>query len=368
MKNYIVVFLATSIITTLIYSLFTSPFLRIGLLCFTVLLYTPYVRGIKNIKSITSCGIILLIQILYLILQGQLLKLDLTEFIQPILISILYIYFIFQSSFITSNIRGEFNLEKLYTLVFIGLLLLLINPVNWGGNERLAGLLTNPNATAHTAMFFFPFALLGAHNSKRKIFLILFLLVMMVLTGSRSGLLALLLSACFVLFFFRKKLSLLSSILLLVVAYFISLYAVDILLWFLDSFSFHSSSRIFYSGYNGRDILFEIAQLKISESPLIGHGSAASKVELATDNVLGVHNGFYELAVRFGYIGLTIKLILLLAMLYNISNIRRYDYKNIFIVMMIIFVSLSTNSSIYMSFNFYFFYIILLYSILISYK
>ena len=294
----------------------------------------------------------LFILLVYSILQGFLLQVELVRMFQPIALLLLYILLINT----VCQIRHLFVYQNLIlTLIVISFLGFFL-PWSFMGDNRLIGLFGNPNRTAFMALFVFMYILLLRPKGFIKIASYVLFTLIIILTTSRGVVMALFL-AFFAGYLINKakhhiyiiSLLLIGSVLL------ISLFAVDILSYLIECFGLVSDSRLLSASYNGRDFIWEQAMMDFKESPIIGKGFVVGTYESEGGLQLNFHNGFINILSRMGLLGMFLSIVFLLSLLYDISHISDTYNRSIAVMTVALIISLSTNDSLFMSLS-YFFY------------
>ncbi|WP_154662242.1 O-antigen ligase family protein [Vaginella massiliensis] len=318
-----------------------------------------------------TISILLIIIFLYSVIQGMYIQknLSLLKFLQSIVIMILYIMYSLYSNAIAPTIKAK-HLTSLSTfiLVLFGLFLVSFNEWNL---TRSAGLMGNPNITAHNLVMILPFSLFIKRN--KRFYLILSVLVIygLISFGSRSAALALGLGLLGFLYFNRIQASNKKSFLIICYIFlsvFLSYKAIEVFKYFATEFNItpnSADSHLFYMGYNGRDILKDRALKDFNEGNVwFGAGFEGGKIKSETeDTVLGVHDGFIELLVRLGYIGSFLFIVLMICFVKFILKIKNKRNQSVAIMSLVCLLSLSTNSSTFFVLNYYYFFFVLTFSI-----
>lgn len=354
-------FVLISILIILIISVPALAFLRVPLIIFHVLsFFIAYVLLKKKIGGDYVQGSILVL-LVYVIIQNLYLAADWIVIIQSIAMPTLLLMTI-QLSQMNSSYFYESGIYKVFAKVLFCLLPFFAISFNAWSDTRSAGLFMNPNVTAHMAVMLSPFVLLGLNTKKMKVLLILLVFVILGITASRSGLLAFLLAtASYLLVSYFKNIKFIWVTILISATTLISMYGVDIALWFFSEvipIIGKSDSRLLYLGYNGRDILFEQAIQRFYTQPWFGLGFDGAKFEI-DGNKLGTHNGLLDLLLRLGIIGTAIFAFFSVCLVYLASNANK-SIKPVAIMSLVAIFSLSTNSSTFFVFNYLFLYAVIL--------
>lgn len=326
-----------------------------------------------KIRKLVFSDFIYFFLVLYVIVQGVLLQkeIDILVFIQA-LISVL-LYYLFSSyncNVIESGLKVDFH--KIAEYITYSLPFFYISFQDWS-LTRSAGLLGNPNITAHVFIMLTPFCLFVSHKIRYYILLIGIVFVGLVMFASRSALLAFLfgLVTYFVTISFKRtRFRFPFYLILLGLVIYLSFNAVDIAAQTMANYGYFFSdvdSRLTYLSYNGRDMLHDLALERLKGNELIGLGFDGAKFETDSGHILSTHNGFLEIFLRLGYIGSAIYLGLLIYMIYNISKASNKYFRGAALMGFAIFLSLSTNSSTFFVFNYLFYYIIFMYSFCVHY-
>ncbi len=250
------------------------------------------------------------------------------------------------------------NISK--TLLIL-LPLFLISFTRWS-DVREPGLFQNPNITSHLSVMLLPLILLGLDKNRYKVLAIILVILVTLITASRSATLALFLSL-FAYAFVTKfpKSHFITLFLLLGTILVFSFYSVDIATWVSSSFSSVTSasdSRLLNTGYNGRDVIMQLAMDRFKAQPIIGLGFDGVKFELE-GHELGTHNGLIETLIKFGIIGTTIFTAFFLSLIWMTSK-HNSVFKPATVMSLAAILSLSTNSSTFLLLNYLFIYSVLL--------
>lgn len=354
-------FILISILIILIISVPALAFLRVPLIIFHVLsFFIAYVLLKKKIGVDYVQGSILVL-LVYVIIQNLYLAEDWIVIIQSIAMPTLLLMTI-QLSQMNSSYFYESGVYKVFAKILFCLLPFFVISFNDWSDTRSAGLFMNPNITAHMAVMLSPFVLLGLNTKKMKALLILLVFAIVGITASRSGLLAFLLATIsYLLVSYFKNIKFIWVTILISATTLISMYGVDIALWFFSEvipIIGKSDSRLLYLGYNGRDILFEQAIERFYTQPWFGLGFDGAKFEI-DGNKLGTHNGLLDLLLRLGIIGTAIFAFFSVCLAYLASNANK-SIKPVAIMSLVAIFSLSTNSSTFFVFNYLFLYSVIL--------
>lgn len=356
------IFLLTSILVILVISIPSLSFLRVPLiLAHIILFYLTILVFKKNIKIGFGLNLMLAL-VFYILIQNIYLSEDIIVVVQSIVMPLLVIITA-QIARLNANFFYENEQYKTLAKLLLCIFPFFLISINIWSESRLSGLFMNPNITAHMAVMLLPFILLGVNTKKLKFLAIIFAFIIVAVTASRSGLMALTLglSGFFIVNFF-KKLGFFSLILLIGGAVSVSLYAVDIAISMVSQLHQYSASdsRLLYTGYNGRDILMDLAFERFKNQPWFGMGFDGAKFDLYGDgSELGTHNGLMDLLLRMGIIGSILFFIYSLHLIYLTSK-NNFKFKPIATMSLICIFSLSTNSSTFFVFNYLFLYTIIL--------
>lgn len=299
--------------------------------------------------------------IFYIVIQNLYLQDDFLSIIQAIVVT----FFLFIASQLALSERPYYLKQNKH--VFLAKILLFILPfflisfTQWS-DFRKPGLFMNPNVTSQLSVMLLPFVILGLNNRRLKAAGICIVLLIAIITASRSTLMALLLSVIIYITVAKfPKLKFPSLLLILSTTTVISIYAVDIAIWVFNAFSSflsQSNSRLLYLGYNGRDVLLDLAIERFKTQPYFGLGFGGVKFDF-DGHVLGTHNGLIEILIKFGAIGAIIFTIFIISL---ISIISKHDpkFKAVSMMSLTAILSLSTNSSTFFVLNYLFIYTVLL--------
>lgn len=358
-------FVLFSILIILIISVPALSILRVPLILAHILFfYLAVIVFSQGIKFGTGLNIMLAL-LLYLIIQNLYIGEDWLVVIQSIVMPVIIIMVMQIAQFRADKFYLNENYKTLSKTLLCMLPFFLISIDIWS-ESRMSGLFMNPNITAHMAVMLMPFILLGIESKKAKIFAILVAYVVILVTASRSGLMALtfgLAGFFFVSIFKKSNFFVIFSLVL--GSMLVSLFAVDIFVYLLSILPqvHESDSHLLYTGYNGRDILMELALERYRSQPWFGLGFDGAKFDIHGDgSELGTHNGLLDLLLRVGIIGSALFFIYSVHLTYLTSKNNNIVKPAATMALISIF-SLSTNSSTFFVFNYLFLYtIILVYS------
>lgn len=369
LKNFIILFVITSIIVMFLITNFQLGILRVPLIIGHLLALYFF-----NLKFKLDLFIKLnLFFLIYVVVQSLVIQssISILLFVQAIVSVVLYVIFYLYSLHKSQNLFTDVFLRQTstYTVYFIPLL--LVSLVDWN-ILRNAGILGNPNLTSHTMATILPFSLMVKRSKTLYIVLSGIVLYSLYSYASRSALLAIIfgvLGYWLSLKNFKRK-GLMFAVYSIVVIY-LSYNIVDLIIDFLSLYGRYFNgvdSRLLYTGYNGRDILFEQAYERFEGNEFFGLGFDGSKFELGFDHVLSTHNGFLEILLRLGYGGMIIFGVILFYILLKISQVKESYTRSAAFMSFVVIMSLSTNSSTFYVFNYYFYYLILIYCIAVFNK
>jgi len=312
------------------------------------------------------------LMVLYTIVQSLIIqqKLTLLVFIQAVVSVSMYLIFYLYNIKVVKKIDKKFLESTSYYLLFF-LPVLLVSIVEWN-IRRSAGLLGNPNVSAHTLLFMIPFVLMVKRTKLVYSILAIIVLICLVQFASRSAMLAFIFGVGGYLISMKwpKNKFILYLIYVGAVIY-LSYEVVEIMKYFLDTYGYFFTdvnSRLLETTYNSRDVLFEQAFQRFQGNEFWGLGFDGAKFNLSGDHELSTHNGFLEILFRLGIGGLTIFGALLIYMLKKISQVKNNYLRSAAFMSFVIMMSLSTNSSTFFVFNFFFYYLIMIYCIAVFSK
>lgn len=353
-------FIFTSIFLIFIVSLPNFGFLRVYLICIHFMIFYFFI--IYRYKKIYNKSIIIIAALIaYIFIQNIFIQDSIFTIFQAVVMT----GFLFLASQIALLEADDFVKKERYKILSKILLVLLpfffISFGDWS-DFRKPGIFMNPNITSHLSLMLLPFILLGLDKKIYKILAITIVLALTIITASRSALLALVLSllAYFLVIKF-PKINFLTLTLTMLLAIVISIYAVETAIWIFSNISYllgGSSSRLLYTGYNGRDVLLEYAINRFETQPILGLGFDATKFNL-DGHILGTHNGLIEILLKFGIIGTVIFIIFCLNLIWMASK-NNNKFKPVAIMSLCAIFSLSTNSSTFFVLNYLFIYVIIL--------
>lgn len=369
-KNFIVLFIIVSIVIISIIANFQLGVLRVPLILTHLIIF--FLLSLRSFKFDLYVRLNILFFV-YVIVQSLFIQFDLTLllFIQASISIQLYLFFYFSCINKAENLFDDKLLIRTSNYIICLIPFLLISLVDWNV-FRTAGILGNPNLTSHTLATILPFTLMVKRKNSLYIVLCFFVLISLYYYASRSALLAIIFGVIgyIISLKFHKKKTLFYFFYVVLVIY-LSYSIVDLLIDFLTLYGQYFDgvdSRLLYTGYNGRDILFEQAFDRFEGNELFGLGFDGAKFEIGYDHVLSTHNGFLEILLRLGYGGMIIFGAILFYMLWKISQVKEKYTRSAAFMSFIIIMSLSTNSSTFYVFNYYFYYLILIYCIAVFNK
>ena len=301
--------------------------------------------------------------ILYFIIQSFIIQSSVLSLLQSILLPIFYFLFILLIS--------SFRSVSLTILNKLSIVLLCVSPFfiisfETGGQGRLYGLFRNANLTAYTTSLLLPIILLHP-KTKIKYLGIFISLCVLFFTQSRGATLSIILGL--IVFFIVKKnvyrLNLFHYFLILSIVVLISVNIVHLFeTYFADYVNdYKGESHLLYSGYNGREDLWDIFLERWKTSPLFGVGFENDKVFL-NGTVYGVHNSYIDILMKSGLIGSFLVFLMFFKMLKNIISTKNKIFIPAIISSFAIVLSLSTNTSLVFVINYYLFYFLFLYSLI----
>ncbi|MEN2751561.1 O-antigen ligase family protein [Psychrobacter sp. FBL11] len=306
--------------------------------------------------------IIISLLVVFVVIQNIIFQGSLLIVVQSIA---LVLFLFFTSQIALAEGKSFYHKEQYKTLSKILLVLLpffLISLNSWS-DFRQPGLFRNPNITSHLSVMILPFILLGLDQKRYKVFAVIIVVLITTITASRSSVLAFslgLLTYIFVTIFPKSNFFTLFVLLASVLG--ISIYSVEIAEWVSGNFSSlvsSSDSRLLDTGYNGRDVLMQLALERFESQPIIGLGFDGVKFDSGSGHVLGTHNGLIETLIKFGIIGAFIFSLFCSSLIWMTSkHIPRFKAATIMSLATIF--SLSTNSSTFFVLNYLFIYSLLL--------
>ena len=373
MKQYLLhreVFLLRFIVIS-VFIIFVLQFPGLSLLRIPLILAHLILLFLLNFKlrKLNALDFIFTLLITYVVIQSFLLQeiISLLYFLQAIISVVLY--FIFYSYCSVLLRQGvELNFHKLTKYITFFLPFFLISFQSWS-LTRSAGLLGNPNITAHVFIMLTPFCLLIPHKIRYYILLLSIVLLGLIMFASRSAFMAFILGIVVYftsLYFDRVKYKFSLYLFFLALVIYLSYDAVNIAIQVMSKYNYLFSnvdSRLLYLSYNGRDLIYDMALERLKGHELFGLGFEGAKFESEMGHILSTHNGFLELFIRIGYIGTIIFSALLILMIYNISKTKNKYFRGAALMGFVIILSLATNSSTFFVFNYLFYYIIIMHSL-----
>lgn len=354
-------FVLSSILVIFIVSFSSLASLRAPLLVlqfsfFYFLIIYKHKKIIANKSLIAIFLLTVFIVIQSMVFQGNIL----TIFQSIAMVSFLF----FASQIALTESQYFYDKDQYKTLSKTLLILLpffLISFTRWS-DLREPGLFQNPNITSHLSVMLLPLILLGLDKNRYKVLAIILVILVTLITASRSSTLALFLSL-FAYAFVTKfpKSHFITLFLLLGTILVFSFYSVDIATWVSSSFSSVTSasdSRLLNTGYNGRDVIMQLAMDRFKAQPIIGLGFDGVKFEIE-GHELGTHNGLIETLIKFGIVGTTIFTAFFLSLIWMTSK-HNSVFKPATVMSLAAILSLSTNSSTFLLLNYLFIYSVLL--------
>lgn len=319
-------------------------------------------KSIVKIK-ITNANLILLLFASYPLLQFMVLQGKLLATVQAI---VMVVALFLVANFIMRQKITEKQLNTIATSITFGMFAFYYNMVPW--NFRFSGLFANPNTTAYMALTLLPLVLMFSSSKKIKFIAIVNVLALIIYTASRGALMAFLLG--FIAYFVVKKVKLRFTGMWLVAlsCLLVSIFALDIVAYLVDVFvpseELRASTRLLRLDANGRDVITSIAYDRFFSSgqELFGLGFDQAKFNIGEGIAAhaGAHNSYLETLLRLGYIGGVFSIFYLIFLTSRISRIKNIRYRSIIAMQLVIFLSLATNSSVFLVINYYFFYFITL--------
>ncbi len=355
-------FVLTSILIIFIISFSNFASLRAPLIVVHFTLFYFLVMYKHRILIMNKSLIIISLLVVFVVIQNIIFQGSLLIVVQSIA---LVLFLFFTSQIALAEGKSFYHKEQYKTLSKILLVLLpffLISLNSWS-DFRQPGLFRNPNITSHLSVMILPFILLGLDQKRYKVFAVIIVVLITTITASRSSVLAFslgLLTYIFVTIFPKSNFFTLFVLLASVLG--ISIYSVEIAEWVSGNFSSlvsSSDSRLLDTGYNGRDVLMQLALERFESQPIIGLGFDGVKFDSGSGHVLGTHNGLIETLIKFGIIGAFIFSLFCSSLIWMTSkHIPRFKAATIMSLATIF--SLSTNSSTFFVLNYLFIYSLLL--------
>ncbi len=277
----------------------------------------------------------------------------------------LVLFLFFTSQIALAEGKSFYHKEQYKTLSKILLILLpffLVSFTRWS-DFRQPGLFMNPNITSHLAVMLLPFILLGLDRKKYKFLAVMLVALITVITASRSATLAFILSLLSYIFVTKfPRSNFFTLFLLLATVLGISIYSVEIADWVaghVSGLASSSDSRLLDTGYNGRDVLMQLALERFQSQPIIGLGFDGVKFDRGGGRELGTHNGLIETLIKFGIIGTVIFALFCLSLIWMTSK-HNPRFKAVTVMSLAAIFSLSTNSSTFFVLNYLFIYSVIL--------
>lgn len=353
-------FILSSILIILIISIPVFAFLRVPFIIAHIMIFSLACVLYKQKIGINFAQNFIFALIFYVLIQNLYLGKSWIVVIQSIAMPILLLMTVQLAQINSLYFYESKDYKKLAKILFCLLPFFAVSLNVWS-DTRSAGLFMNPNITAHMALMLSPFILLGLKTKKMKALLLLLVSLLIAITASRSGLLAFLLSVSSYIFVsYFKNIKFVFLTVLIAATTLISIYGVDIAVWLFSEVisKENSSSRLLYTGYNGRDILMDHALERFSSQPWFGLGFDGAKFEL-DGHELGTHNGMLDLLLRLGIIGTALFSLFSICLVYMASK-ANIAIKPVVVMSLVAIFSLSTNSSTFFVFNYLFLYAVIL--------
>lgn len=333
-----------------------APLIVVHFVLFYFLVVYKHKLLVMNKSLIIVFSLIVFVVIQSIIFQGSPLT---------IVQSIALVLFLFFTSQIALAEGNSFYYNNQYKTLSKTLLILLpfflISFSSWS-DFRQPGLFMNPNITSHLSVMILPFILLGLDQKKYKLLAVIIVTLITIVTASRSATLAFALGLLTYIFVTRfPKSNFFTLFVLLATVLGISIYSVEIADWVAGNFSgltSSSDSRLLDTGYNGRDILMQLALDRFKSQPILGLGFDGVKFNFA-GHELGTHNGLIETLIKFGIVGTFIFTLYCLSLIWMTSK-HNARFKAATIMSLASIFSLSTNSSTFFVLNYLFIYSVLL--------
>ncbi|MGM8909328.1 O-antigen ligase family protein [Psychrobacter sp. 1U1] len=354
-------FVLTSILVIFVISFSNFANLRAPLIVVHFTLFYFLVMYKHQIVIMNKSLIAIFFLVLFVVIQSIIFQDSLLIIVQSIA---LVLFLFFSSQIALAEGRSFYYKEQYKTLSKTLLILLpffLISFNSWS-DLRQPGLFRNPNITSHLSVMILPFIFLGLDQKKYKALAVIIVIFITAITASRSAVLAFslgLLTYVFVSIFPKSNFFTLLVLLLSVLG--ISIYSVEIAEWASGSFSglaSSSDSRLLDTGYNGRDVLMQLALERFKSQPMLGLGFDGVKFDF-DGHELSAHNGLVEILMKFGIIGTFIFTLFCLSLTWMTSK-HNARFKAATIMSLATIFSLSTNSSTFFVLNYLAIYPILL--------
>ncbi|WP_351119075.1 O-antigen ligase family protein [Psychrobacter sp. SMN/5/1215-MNA-CIBAN-0208] len=355
-------FVLTSILVIFIVSFsalapLRAPLIVIHFALFYFLVMYKHQIVIMNKSLIAIFSLVFFVVIQSIIFQGSMLII-----VQSIA---LVLFLFFTSQIALAEGKSFYHKEQYKTLSKILLILLpffLVSFTRWS-DFRQPGLFMNPNITSHLAVMLLPFILLGLDRKKYKFLAVMLVALITVITASRSATLAFILSLLSYIFVTKfPRSNFFTLFLLLATVLGISIYSVEIADWVaghVSGLASSSDSRLLDTGYNGRDVLMQLALERFQSQPIIGLGFDGVKFDRGGGRELGTHNGLIETLIKFGIIGTVIFALFCLSLIWMTSK-HNPRFKAVTVMSLAAIFSLSTNSSTFFVLNYLFIYSVIL--------
>lgn len=354
-------FILSSILVIFIVSFSSLGFLRAPLVVLHFILFYFLILYKHRKIVLNKSLIVVFLLVVYILIQNLILQ----DSVITIFQAIVTVVFLFFTSQIALTEGRDFYYKEQYkslaTMLLILLPLFLISFTDWS-DFRKPGLFMNPNITSHLSVMLLPFILLGMDKTRYRLLAIILVLVIVSITASRSATMALILSLlAYALVTKLPKGTFISLTLIIAAVLYISIYAVETAEWIFNHFTELanvSNSRLLDTGYNGRDVLMQIAIDRFESQPILGLGFDSTKIQVG-GNELGTHNGLIEILLKFGIIGASIFTALCLSLIWLTSKHNK-KFKAATVMSLAAIFSLSTNSSTFFVLNYLFIYPIIL--------
>lgn len=354
-------FVLTSILVIFIVSFSALAPLRAPLIVVHFVLFYFLIMYKHQIVIMNKSLIVIFSLVVFVVIQSMVFQGGMLTIVQSIA---LVLFLFFTSQIALAEGKSFYYKEQYKTLSKMLLILLpffLVSFTRWS-DFRQPGLFMNPNITSHLAVMLLPLILLGLDKRMYKLLAIILVALITIVTASRSATLAFMLSLFAYLFVtvFPKS-NFFTLFVLIATVLGLSIYSVEIADWASSMFTglaSSSDSRLLDTGYNGRDILMQLALERFQSQPILGLGFDGVKFEFG-GRELGTHNGLIETLIKFGIIGSFIFTIFCLSLIWMTSK-HNARFKAATTMALAAIFSLSTNSSTFFVLNYLFIYPVLL--------
>lgn len=294
----------------------------------------------------------------FLVLQG--------DFLSTIQAIVMVLALFFVGKFAMHQKINKKQLEVIARFLTFGMFTFYYNTAEF--NARFSGLFGNPNSTAYVSLVLLPLIFMFSSSKKLKSIAIINVVFLMFYTASRGALMSFLLGVLAYYIVEKRNMMFLGIWGTALLCLLLAVYGIDIATFLVETFitseEIKSNTRILRLDANGRDVITSLAfdRFFSSGTEFFGLGFENAKFDIGEGigRNAGTHNSFIEVLIRLGYIGVSFSVLYLFFLTKKIAIIKNVNYRAIIGMQLSIFMTLSTNASLFMVLNYYFFYLIIL--------